>query len=115
MPTEAIPVAVPVNVPTTAASRHARAAEILERAAQAGQDPNVLYLLALAYKRQGKTNEARAALRKIQKPDANVVLQMALLSIEEDNLAQAEGELERAWGMDQTSYETCYNLLLTRL
>jgi tetratricopeptide (TPR) repeat protein len=116
MPSEAIPVAVPVNVPTNAASRHAKAAEILERAVQgSGGDPNVLYLLALAHKRQGNTNEARAALRKIQKPDANVMLQMALLSLEEDNLAQAEGELERAWGMDPTSYETCYNLLLTRL
>src|SRR5262245_41542118 len=116
MPSEAIPVAVPVNPPANAQARYAKAADVLERAAQgSGQDPNVLYLLALAPKRPGKTNEARAALRKIQKPDANVILQMALLSLEEDNLAQAEGELERAWGMDPASYETCYNLLLTRL
>src|SRR5262245_25860771 len=109
MPSEAIPVAVPVNVPANAATRTAKAAELLERAAQAaGQDPHVLYLLAMAHKRMGKTTEARSALRKIQKPDANVILQMALLSLEEDNLAQAEGELERAWGMDPTSYETCY-------
>jgi Flp pilus assembly protein TadD len=113
MPADAIPVAIPVNQPP---ARFARAAEVLERAVQGGShDPNVLYMLALAHKRQGKINEARAALRKIQKPDANVVLQMGLLSLEENNLAQAEGEFDRAWGMDQTSYEVCYNLLLTRL
>ena len=47
--------------------------------------------------RQGNTTEARAALRKIVKPDANVFLQMALISLEEENLQQAEGEFERAW------------------
>src|SRR5262245_10839726 len=42
------------------------AAQVLERAAQAASnDPNVLYMLFLAYKRQGKLNEARGALRKI--------------------------------------------------
>jgi Flp pilus assembly protein TadD len=83
---------------------------------QAGcQDPNVLYLLALAHKRQGKTAEARAALRKVPRPDANVILQMGLLSLQEGNLAQAEGELARAWQMDNASYETCYNLLMTQL
>src|SRR5262249_7148380 len=85
-------------------------------AVQAGcQDANVLYMLALAYKRQGKTQEARNALRKIQKPDANVILQMGLLSLQEGNLAQAEGEFTRAREMDPTSYQICYNLLLTRL
>ncbi|MFO0878317.1 MAG: tetratricopeptide repeat protein [Gemmataceae bacterium] len=92
------------------------AASVLERASQsAGQDAGVLYLLFLAYKRQGKVNEARTALRKIQKPDANVVLQMGLLSLTENNLTQAEGEFARAWSMDATSFEIAYNLLLTRL
>jgi tetratricopeptide (TPR) repeat protein len=92
------------------------AAQVFDRAVQAGcQDPNVLYLLALAHKRQGKTPEARAALRKIARPDANVLLQMGLLSLQDQNLAQAEGEFVRAWEMDRTSYETCYNLLLTQL
>ncbi len=96
--------------------RFRQAAEILERATAAGsQDPNLLYLLALAYKRQNKVNEARTALRKIQKPDANVQLQMALLSLRERNFAQAEGELLRAWQMDPSSYEIAYNLLLTQL
>src|SRR5262249_14172675 len=92
------------------------AAAVLERAVQGGcQDANVLYMLAVAYKRQGKTNEARQALRKIAKPDANVVLQMGLLSLEENQVAQAEVELSRAWSMDQDSYEACYTRLLTRL
>jgi Flp pilus assembly protein TadD len=109
MPPEAIPIATPIPQFTAAA-------EVLERAAQGGnQDPNVLYMLALAYKRQGKTSEARTALRKIARPDANVILQMGLLSLEEDQLAQAEGEFARAWEMDPTSYEICYNLLLSGL
>ncbi len=92
------------------------AAQLLERAAQSGSaDANVLYMLAMAHKRQGKLGEARAALRKIQRPDSNVVLQMGLLSLQENQLVQAEEELARAWQMDQQSYECCYNLLLTRL
>jgi tetratricopeptide (TPR) repeat protein len=98
------------------AERFGAAAQVLDRAVQAGsQDPNVLYMLAMAHKRQGKINEARAALRKIAQPDASVVLQMGLLSLEENQLAQAEGEFARAWSLDQTSYEVCYNLLLTQL
>jgi Flp pilus assembly protein TadD len=105
-----IPVAEPERKPYEAA------AQLLERAVQAGcQDAQVLYMLAMAHKRQGKLNEARNALRKITRPDANVILQMGLLSLEENQLAQAEDELARAWQMDPRSYEICYNLLLTRL
>jgi tetratricopeptide (TPR) repeat protein len=105
-----IPVAESVH------SRYEVAAQVLERAVQAGcQDPNVLYLLALAHKRQGKTGDARATLRKITRPDANVALQMGLLWLHEHRLAEAEGEFARAWEMDRDSYEACYNLLLTRL
>jgi Flp pilus assembly protein TadD len=97
-------------------SRHEAAAQLFDRAATAsGNDPNLLYLLFLAYKRQGKINDARTALRKIPKPDANVLLQMALLSIQENNLAEAEGILVQAWVMDKGSYEICYNLILTQL
>jgi tetratricopeptide (TPR) repeat protein len=95
---------------------YAEAAALLERAAHVGHTaPEVAYLLALAYKRQGKTAEARAALRKIGKPDAAVLLQMGLLSLAEKNLAQAEGEFSRAAEMDPRSFPACYNLLLTRL
>jgi Flp pilus assembly protein TadD len=118
-----IPVAVPIHAPPAkpsaappAPSAYEAAAGLLEKAAHAhSPDPNVAYMLALAYKRQGKTNEARNALRKIQKPDANVVLQMGLLSLAENNLVQAEGEFARAWSMDSSSFEICYNLLLTQL
>jgi tetratricopeptide (TPR) repeat protein len=98
------------------ANRYQAAAQFLDRAVQAGcGDPNVLYMLALAHKRQGKTADARAALRKIPRPDAAVWLQMGLLSVQENNLPQAEGDFLRAWEMDQSSYEVCYNLLLTQL
>jgi tetratricopeptide (TPR) repeat protein len=118
MPPAAVPEAIPnaENGAEPAASRYEAAAQVLDRAIQAGcQDPNVYYLLALAHKRQGKAAEARAALRKIHHPDANVLLQMGLLSLQEQNLAQAEGEFLRAWEMERGSYEACYNLLLTRL
>ena len=96
-------------------ARYAASASFLERAAAASNDPNVQYLLAMAYKRQNKNAEARAALRKIAKPDAEVLLQMALLSLQEQNLEQAEEELGRAWTLKQDHYAIAYNLLLTRL
>ncbi len=100
----------------TDSARYEAAAGLLERAVQAGcQDAHVLYMLAMAHKRRGKLNDARNALRKIARPDANVVLQMGLLSLEENQLVQAEEELARAWQMDPQSYEIGYNLLLTRL
>jgi tetratricopeptide (TPR) repeat protein len=112
----ASPVVIEIPVAESVLSRYEVAAQVLDRAVQAGcQDPNVFYLLAMAHKRQGKTAEARTALRKIAKPDANIFLQMGLLSLQESNLPQAEGEFARAWGMDQSSYEVCYNLLLTQL
>src|SRR5215471_2379331 len=92
------------------------AAELLEKAVQSGaRDASVAYMLALAYKRQGKIAEARAAFRKIAPPDANVWLQLGLLSVREGQTAQAEGEFARAWEMDPGSYEACHDLLLTRL
>jgi Flp pilus assembly protein TadD len=115
MPTgDAIEV-VPIDDESPA--RYAEAAALLERATHVGGHaaPEVAYMLALAYKRQGKTVEARAALRKIAKPDAAVFLQMGLLSLREKNLAQAEGEFCRAAEMDPDSFPACYNLLLTRL
>jgi tetratricopeptide (TPR) repeat protein len=71
--------------------------------------------LALAYKRLGNWRDARAALQKIATPDANVWLQMGLLSLREKQLSQAAQEFERAWQLDQTSYAAGHNLLLTRL
>src|SRR5256885_2718934 len=96
--------------------RYEAAAQLLERATQGGsQDPNLLYMLALAHKRQGKLPEARAALRKISRPDANVFLQMGLLSLREGQPAQAQEEFARAWQMDPASYAVAHNLLMTRL
>ncbi len=55
------------------------AAGLLDQAVRAGrQEPEALYLLALACKRQGMTADARAAFRKIARPDANVWLQLGI-------------------------------------
>jgi tetratricopeptide (TPR) repeat protein len=54
-------------------------------------------------------------LRKVATPDANVWLQMGLLSLRERQLSQASQEFERAWQLDPASYEIGYNLLMTRL
>lgn len=97
-------------------SHYQDAARLLERAAQANsQDANLLYMLAMAHKRQGKPRDARNALRKINKPDANIWMQLGLLSLQEKQFAQAEEELCKAWQLDPSSFEICYNLLLTRL
>jgi Flp pilus assembly protein TadD len=107
---DAIPVAQVVS------SRFDAAAQFLEQAAKAGlQDARVSYLLAQAYKRQGKPAEARQALRRITPPDANIWLQLGILSLQEQNVAQAEQELGKAFDLDPTSYEICHNLLLARL
>ncbi len=107
---EAIPLAEPV------APHLEDAARLLEQALQAGGgDPQVAYMLAMAHKRLGKVAEARTALRKIARPNANVLLQMGLLSLQERQFPQAEEELARAWQADPGSYEAGYNLLLTRL
>jgi tetratricopeptide (TPR) repeat protein len=112
----AVPVAEAIPVAQVISSRFEAAAKFLEQALKAGpQEAEAAYLLALAYKRQGKTAEARQALRKIARPDANVFLQMGLLSLQEQQLAQAEEEFARAWQTDPRCYEACYNLLLTRL
>src|SRR4051794_23265468 len=102
MPTtvEAVPVATPVAPPPYEA-----AAQLLEKALSSGTpDPNVQYMLAMAHKRQRKLLEARAVLRKIQKPDADVFFQMGLLSLEENQLEQAEQEFGRAWQMNVSSF-----------
>jgi Flp pilus assembly protein TadD len=110
VPDSSVPIAEAVQ------SRYEVAAQVLDRALTTGsKDPNVAYMLAMAHKRQGKSQEARNALRKIAQPDANVLLQMGLLSLQEGNLPQAEGEFARAAEMDPNCYEICYNLLLTRL
>jgi Flp pilus assembly protein TadD len=109
-PADVIPLAEMIEPPAAAA------AELLEKAAKVGgADANVLYLLALACKRQGKIADARNALRKITPPDAHVILQLGLLSLQERNLAQAEGEFARAWEMDPSLYAAGHNLLMTRL
>jgi Flp pilus assembly protein TadD len=106
--------AIPILEPAEA--RLKDAARLLELAlAASGNDPQVAYMLAVAYKRLGQTAQARAALRRIPRPDAGVLLQMGILSLLEKQLVQAEDELGRAWEMDPACHEIAYNLLLTRL
>jgi tetratricopeptide (TPR) repeat protein len=110
-----MPPPLPPAARAASTARYEAAATLLDRAAGSSNDSNVHYMLALALKRQNKIPEARAALRKISKPDAAVLLQMALLSLQEQNLEQAEDELARAWALDRDNYAIAYNLLLTRL
>ncbi len=105
-----------VLAPDPEMTRLDAAARLLEQALQCGPaDPQIAYLLAMARKRQGKIADARAALRKIAAPDANVVLQMAVLSFMENQFAQAEQEFESAQQLDPACYAAGYNLMLTRL
>jgi Flp pilus assembly protein TadD len=107
---DAIPLAEVIAPP------YEEAARLLEQAlSPSGNDPQVAYMLALAYKRLGKTAEARNAFRKIPNPDTNVLLQLALLSLQEKQYAQAEQELDRAWQMAPGSFANGYNLFVVRL
>jgi Flp pilus assembly protein TadD len=97
-------------------NRWAEAANLLEQALQAGcQVDRAIYLLALAYKRQRKGADARNALLRIANPDAHVFLQLGLLSLNEQQLVQAEQEFARSLQLDPTLFAACYNLLSTRL
>src|SRR5688572_22747245 len=94
----------------------AEAVRFLEQAVKAGnQDPNGLYLLAMAYKHQGRSAEARGALAKISDPDANVLLQRGVLAFNDKEWAAAATEFDKAWQKDANSYPAAYNLMLTRL
>src|SRR5436309_5763361 len=110
----------PTQVTADSTLRRARspreAAALLEQAIRAGcKDPEATYLLAVAYKRQGKWKEAREALRRISTPDANVYLQLGLLSLREGQIGQADQEFARALELEPTFAEACWNLLFTRL
>jgi tetratricopeptide (TPR) repeat protein len=92
------------------------AARLLEQAVKAGnQDPNALYLLAMAYKHLGRTADARHILSKIVEPDANVLLQRGVLAFIDKDFAQAATEFERACEKEPTAYAPAYNLFLARL
>ena len=93
-----------------------RAASFLDQALKVGlKDPNAAYLLGLVQKRRGLVEEARTALRKVTPPDAGVALQLALLSIQQKEMAQAEQELTEAAQLEPESFPIAANLLLTRL
>lgn len=105
-----------VSVAPVAEPDWAEAIRFLEQTVKAGnQDANALYLLALAYKHQGRAGEARQTLAKISDLDANVFLQRGVLAFNEKEWANAGGEFEKAWQKDATSYPAAYNLMLTRL
>jgi tetratricopeptide (TPR) repeat protein len=92
------------------------AIRFFEQAVKAGnQDPHALYLLAMAYKHQNRSAEARQTLAKIADPDANVFLQRGVLAFSDKDWPAAASEFEKAWQKDPNSYPAAYNLMLTRL
>jgi Flp pilus assembly protein TadD len=106
--------AVPVAQPAT--PNLAEAVRFFEQASKVGgQDAQVAYMLGVCYKRLGRLLEARNTFRKIAKPDANVLLQLGLLSFAEKAYPQAEQEFSQAWQQKPDWYPAAYNLLLTRL
>jgi Flp pilus assembly protein TadD len=106
----AIPPAIPIH------SNWEEAISFFEQAQRAGKaSPETLYLLAMCHKRLGKINDARAALRQIKNPDANVLLQLGLLAFAENQYAEAEKEFTDALQLDPNFYAANYNLFLTQL
>src|SRR4029079_9431532 len=105
-----------ISVTPIAEPDWAEAIRFLEQAVKAGnQDPHALYLLAMAYKHNGRVPEARQMLAKIADPDANVYLQRGVLAFNEKEWQPAAAEFEKASEKDPTSYPAAYNLMLTRL
>ena len=102
--------------PETTAAHYADATRWIDQAVKAGcHDPTVLYMLGCSYKHMGKTAEARSAFRRIAEPDANVWLQLGLLSIRERAYPQAAEEFAKAWDLDPAFYAAAFNLVLARL
>ena len=105
-----------ISVAPVAEPDWAEAIRFLEQAVKAGnQDANALYLLAMAYKHQGRAPEARQTLAKIAEPDANVLLQRGVLAFNEKEWVNAAAEFEQSTQKDPASYPAAYNLMLTRL
>ncbi len=94
----------------------AEAARFLEQSIRAGnQDPQAAYLLAMCFKKLGRTADARQVLSKIAAPDANVLLQRGILAFADRDFVQAGQEFARSWESDPASYPAAYNLLLAFL
>ena len=71
-----------ISVAPVTESDWPEAVRLLEQAVKAGNhDANASYLLAMAYKHQGRSADARQTLAKIADPDANVLLQRGILAI----------------------------------
>lgn len=105
-----------ISVAPVAEPDWAEAIRFLEQAVKAGnQDPHGLYMLAMAYKHQGRSADARQTLAKIADPDTNVLLQRGVLAFNEKEWANAATEFEKAWQIEPGSYPAAYNLMLTRL
>lgn len=105
-----------ISVAPVAEPDWAEAVRLLEQAVKAGnQDPNGLYMLAMAYKHQGRPADARATLARIADPDANVYLQRGVLAFNEREWADAGDNFAKAWEKDASSFPAAYNLMLTRL
>lgn len=89
---------------------NARAASLLlKQAIQAGlNDPNIHYLLALAYERQKQYSDAKEVLKRISPPDAYVLLLLGSLTFREKKTGSvspyqlAEQYWKQAWSELQT-------------
>jgi tetratricopeptide (TPR) repeat protein len=105
-----------ISVAPVAEPDWGEAIRFLEQAVKAGnQDANGLYLLAMAYKHQGRSGEARQTLARISDADANVLLQRGVLAFNDKEWPAAAAEFEKAWQKDPTSYPAAYNLMLSKL
>lgn len=100
----------------SASSHITEAARWLEQAVKSGcQDRQVVFMLALAYRKVGRNLEARQTLRKIAEPDAHTHFQLGMLSFAEKDFEQAEREFSGAWESLPDSYPAGYNVLLCQL
>ena len=78
-----------ISVAPVAEPEWGEAIRFLEQAVKAGcQETNALYLLAMAYKHQNRSGEARQMLAKIANPDANVLLTARRAGLQRQGMGQ---------------------------
>ncbi|HEV3144053.1 MAG TPA: tetratricopeptide repeat protein [Gemmataceae bacterium] len=89
----------------------------LDRASKSRSPHQLLaaLLLARAYRKQDRLPEAREVLRRVSPPNAPILLQMALVAIQDRQLTQAEEMLVEARQTEPKSIATGLNLFWTRL
>lgn len=79
------------------------------------KSPDLAYLYAMVCKKLRKNGEAAKVLQEMADKDANVHLQLGLLSFQQKDWPRAIEQFENALAKEETSFPASYNLMLCYL